>query len=51
MSDKHEAMKRRYAALMLAELAWRDDLASEGAEGQTGSLLQSTDGVKALVCA
>ena len=42
MSDNHEAMKRRYAALMLAELAWRDDLASEGAATQQRT--QITDG-------
>ena len=42
MSDNHEAMKRRYAALMLAELAWRDDLASEGAATQQRT--QVTDG-------
>ena len=35
MSDTHEAMKRRYAALMMAELAWLDDLASEDAQKRT----------------
>ena len=34
MSDTHEAMKRRYEALMMAELAWLDDLASEDAATQ-----------------
>ena len=29
MSQSKEAMKRIYASLMLAELAWRDDLEAE----------------------
>ena len=41
MSDTHEAMKRRYAVLMMAELAWLDDLASEDA---TARNTRVTDG-------
>lgn len=42
MSSSKDAMKRRYAALMMAELAWRDDLVFE--DKATQARTRVTDG-------